>query len=128
MKAESNGMSTLQALIAEATVEEADLGSVEVILRFMEENPNLDLGAPGPLVHFVERFYGAGYEDKLLSSLSRRPTTHTVWMLHRVLNGTKGSRERDRLIDALRAAQSHPMADEQTKQQAARFLARLTRE
>ena len=117
--------SELQTLIDEASAEGADLGSVEVILRFMEENPELDLGAPGPLVHFVERFHGAGYEDKLLRSLSRRPTVHTVWMLNRVLNGTKESRERDRLIDALRAAQNHPMVDEQTKQQAARFLARL---
>ena len=94
-------------------------------LRFMEENPGLDLGAPGPLVHFVEKFHGVGYEEKLLRSLSRRPTTHTVWMLDRVLNSTRDSRARDRLLDALRAAQNHPMVDDQTKKQAARFLARL---
>ena len=116
--------SELQALIDEASVEGADLGSVDVVLRFMEENPGLDLGAPGPLVHFVEKFHGVGYEEKLLRSLSRRPTMYTVWMLNRVLNSTKDSRARDHLLDALRAAQNHPMVDDQTRKQASRFLAR----
>ena len=30
----------------------------------MELNPGLDFGTPGPLVHFVEQFYGNGYEQK----------------------------------------------------------------
>lgn len=30
---------------------------VEPILRLMECNPNADFGNPGPLVHFLEKFY-----------------------------------------------------------------------
>ena len=62
--------------------------AVEPILRIMERNPNVDYGRPGPFVHFVEKFYKNGYEEKLVESLSRKPTKHTVWMLNRIINGS----------------------------------------
>ena len=54
----------------------ADMGfeSVEPILLFMEKHPTLDYGMPGPLVHFLEEFYRKGYEEKLIESVSRKPT------------------------------------------------------
>jgi hypothetical protein len=67
--------------------------AVEPILRVMENNPDADFGVPGPLVHFLETFYRRGYEEKLLESLSRHPTAHTVWMLNRIINGTKGQNQ-----------------------------------
>ena len=30
---------------------------IEWILHFMEENPKIDYGMPGPLVHFMEKKY-----------------------------------------------------------------------
>jgi hypothetical protein len=93
----------------------AGLSAVRTILTFMEKHPALDYGAPGPLVHFVERFFGAGYEDELLASLERRPTGHTVWMLQRLINGTKGARKRAPLITALKRAAQHPSADDDVK-------------
>ena len=54
----------------------------------MERHPLTDFGRPGPIVHFVERFYKKGYEEELLLSLKRMPTLHTVWMLNRLINGT----------------------------------------
>jgi hypothetical protein len=77
------------------------LESVEPILRFMEDHPELDLGTPGPLVHFVERFYGKGYESKLVASVPRKPTSHTLWMLNRLINGTDEGEERRRLVDLM---------------------------
>ena len=44
---------------------------VEPILEIMEENPDIEFGNPGPLVHFVERFYKHGYEELLLNSLNK---------------------------------------------------------
>ena len=64
------------------------LDSVQLLLRLMERHPLADFGSPGPIVHFVERFYKKGYEEELLLSLKRMPTLHTVWMLHRLINGT----------------------------------------
>lgn len=68
--------------------------AVEPILRIMEQNPNIDFGSPGPLVHFVEQFYGKEYEEKLVQSIQRFPTSHTVWMLNRIINGSKGEQKK----------------------------------
>ena len=56
------------------------------MLRLMEENPNLDFGDPGPMVHFMESYYRKGYEQLLVQSIKRKPTAHTIWMLNRILN------------------------------------------
>ncbi|WP_066069661.1 hypothetical protein [Neobacillus soli] len=68
--------------------------AVEPILKLIEQNPDVDFGSPGPLVHFVEQFYGDGYEEKLVQSIQRFPTSHTVWMLNRIINGTTGDQKR----------------------------------
>ena len=106
--------------------EGADLESVSVILKFMEEHSTFDFGTPGPLVHYVEKFYGRGYEAELLASIARRPTRHTVWLLNRLINGTKQAADRARLINALRQAESHPAADSEAQHQANHFLQRLS--
>lgn len=59
---------------------------VEELLRFMENNPNVDYGMPGPIVHYMERDYMEGYEDLLYESVKRKPTIHTLWMLNRIIN------------------------------------------
>lgn len=64
--------------------------TVEPILKLMENNPDVDFGKPGSLVHYVEKFYKNGYEEKLLESLTRKPIKHTDWMLNRIINGCEG--------------------------------------
>ncbi len=65
--------------------------AVEPILRILEVNEDADFGMPGPLVHFVEKFFGRGYEQLLLASLRRNPTPHTVSMLNAIVNGVSGA-------------------------------------
>jgi hypothetical protein len=100
-------------------------GLVAAALAFMEENPELEYGGPGPLVHFAERLDSRRYEEALLASLSRRPTCHTVWMLNRLINGTKGANHRKRLIARLGVAGTDPRADEATKEQVQQYLRRF---
>ena len=102
----------------------AGIEMIDPILSFIERHPDIDFGSPGPLVHFVERFYGNGYDRKLLDSIERRPTPLTTWMLNRVVNGTKAPAARSALIDAMRAITVHPPADDSTRQAANRFLER----
>lgn len=68
--------------------------AVEPILKLIEQNPDVDFGSPGPLVHFVEQFYRNGYEEKLVQSIQRFPTSHTVWMLNRIINGSEGEQKK----------------------------------
>src|SRR5215469_979883 len=75
--------------------------AVEPILRFMEEHSSIEFGTPGALVHFVEKFYKKGYDEKLLESISRKPTLHTAWMLNRLINGAKEFAEKRRLVVAM---------------------------
>lgn len=112
-------------LVEELKTSGAGLEAVVEILRCMEANPNADFGTPGPLVHFVERFFKKGYEDELAKSLARQPTSHTVWMLNRLINGTKDATERARLIGVLKAAREHPSANQETQDSVIEFLNRL---
>lgn len=100
--------------------------AVEPILLFLEEHPDVDVGSPGPLVHFVETFYRHGYEAKLLESLRRKPTAHTVWMLNRVINGVKDPAQRQPYVEAMSNVINHPLADSTAREEASNFLNRLT--
>ena len=59
---------------------------VEPILDIISENPSVDFGSPGELVHFVEKFYKKGYEEALIASVRKSPTFHNIWMIHRCYN------------------------------------------
>ena len=87
-------------IIEEIAEKEDAFESISQILMIMEKNPDADFGKPGPLVHFVEKYYQNGYEEKLIESVKRRPTKHTVWMLNRIINGSK-SDSRDYFINIL---------------------------
>ena len=67
-------------------IEKKDLGlsAVEPLLQFIERHPVSDFGMPGEIVHYIESL--EGYEDKLVDSINRRPTLHTVWMINRIKN------------------------------------------
>lgn len=80
-------------VLEEIEEREDSYDAIQPILVLMEKNPDVDFGSPGPLVHFVEKFYKSGYEEKLLESLKRCPTKHTVWMLNRIINGSQGDRK-----------------------------------
>ena len=94
----------------------AGLDAVVPILEFMEENPDIDYGTPGALVHFVERFYGKGYDEKLVESVRRKPTPHTVWMLNRLINGAKSREAKQQLIRVMEQARLDPRTDQNTRQ------------
>jgi len=103
--------------------------AVEPILQFMENHPDADLGSPGALVHFSEKFYGQGYgyEEKLLESISRRPVSQTLWMLNRLINGAKVPAVRQRYVDAMIRAKSHPLVDPYALDRINNYLERLER-
>ena len=66
--------------------EENAFSYVKEILEIMEANPDLDYGIPGPVVHFMEKYYKHGYESLLLESVKKCPTRQTLWMINRIIN------------------------------------------
>jgi hypothetical protein len=103
----------------------AGIEAVEPILRFMEANPHVDFGTPGALVHFVERFFRKGYEEKLVGSVRRKPTPHTLWMLSRLINGVRDPEARRQLVAVVLEARANPLAGPEAVRAADHLLARL---
>ena len=97
------------------------LDSVQLLLKLMERHPLTDFGSPGPIVHFVERFYKKGYEEELLLSLKRMPTLHTVWMLNRLINGTDQA-EVYFYLDILKGISENASYDKEIREEALHFL------
>lgn len=104
---------------------DADVGfaAVAPVLRFMEAHADWDFGTPGPLVHFVERFHGKGYDREVIASVERQPPAHTLWMLNRLINGERAGSARARLLEVLSAAATAPNAGPDTAEAARRFHA-----
>ena len=101
--------------------EEDSMLYIEWILHFMEENPKIDYGMPGPPVHFMEKKYKKGYEKLLLESIKRKPTEHTVWMLNRILNDVN-LEDRNVYMDVLKAIVKDSKYDEELRSLAKEFL------
>ena len=57
---------------------------VAPILEIIADNPSVDFGMPGELVHFVEQFYKNGYEE-LLIGVTMILIIHSVTSLQKLL-------------------------------------------
>ncbi|MFT4086521.1 MAG: hypothetical protein QM658_05100 [Gordonia sp. (in: high G+C Gram-positive bacteria)] len=105
-------------------IEALDVPRSEVIpevFRWMEEHGHQDLGTPGAAVHYLED--AEDYRPALEASWARKPIAHTAWMINRIANGQTDESGLRHWIDLLGQAQSHPLADDVCKQQAADFIA-----
>lgn len=100
---------------------DVDGESLEALLRLFEDHPEADFGMPGPIVHFLERFYKRGYEPELLKSIERTPVPHTLWMLNRIINGSDGATKAMYLTE-LQQVLNRPDVEQQTRQTAKEFL------
>jgi hypothetical protein len=84
---------------------------------FFESHTNADLGMPGPLVHFIEKFYPK-YLDELSASVERVPTKYTVWMINRILNSKIESSVREHLLNLLHKVSRNQEVDDVIREQA----------
>ena len=93
--------------------------SIEPLLKLMERHTLTSFGSPGAIVRFVETFYKRGYEEKLIASLKRMPTVHTVWMLHRIMNGEDNTED---YLSLLKRISENEDYDEEIRYEALHFL------
>ena len=105
--------------IMELEMQGVGIEAVTPLLKLIERHPMDDFGAPGAIVHFVERFYKKGYEELLVESVKRRPTMHTVWMLNRVMNG---SNNKDNYIAIMNEIINSSSVEEEIKNEVREFL------
>ena len=96
------------------------LGIVPDIFEFMENCPESDLGAPGPLVHFLESI--ESYEHHLYESVRRKPVYYTVNMINRRLNHPDLNTKIE--LQVLKETLEHSEASHEVKEEARDFLER----
>lgn len=95
--------------------------AIESVYKLIEKYPEADLGSPGPLVHFLEKFPDL-YVEPLKTSLQRRPTTLTVWMLNRIINGEENVIEKANYLLLMRQLIDHPLVDNELKDDILQFI------
>ena len=106
----------------ETIIDENDsLENVKRILTFMENHPDVDYGMPGPLVHYIERFFLNGYEELLYDSVKNNPTEHTLWMLNRIINSPKLI-NRDKYLTLMKGIAVSDNVSKQIRSEAKLFL------
>ncbi len=76
---------------------------IGALIRFMEDNPDADLGVPGPVVKCIERLPVSGYVEQLSASVARNPTMYTIWMAERLLNDIEEEQDGLRMLSTLRS-------------------------
>jgi hypothetical protein len=86
--------------------------AVQPILLLIEKYSTVDFGNPGPLIHFIESFYDK-YVPLLFSSLERKPTYLTIWMLNRIINGETDHSKRTDYINRLQKLREHNLMTEE---------------
>lgn len=92
---------------------------IPAVLKLFEKYPNGDFGMPGPLAHAAEKYYHNGYEDNLIASLERNPTSLTVWLANRIANA--GDDNSPRFIELLNRIAIRPEVDDNVRSEASHF-------
>ena len=96
--------------------------AIPSIISFIEYNPDIDFGEPGPLVHFAERFDESTYEPVLRASIRRTPTFHTLWMLNRIMNVAETAEENADRVALLNEVLAMPGLDQDLRSWVEDFL------
>lgn len=93
--------------------------AIPAIFGFVEDNADKELGSPGPLVHFIES--EDDYHLGLKSSIDRKPTVLTVWMVNRIINGSS-KKERQIWLGKLQDVCNNASSDDNAKAFAKEFI------
>jgi hypothetical protein len=96
------------------------LAFTERLSRSMEIDASSDLGAPGPIVHTLEKI--PDYEKYLIESVKRFPTPLTVWMINRILNVTTEKSKEEFWMTMLEEVVSNDEVNDMTRKKAEGFL------
>ena len=59
---------------------------LEYLINLIADNPNIDFGIPGTVVHFIERYPEEEYVSYLIIALNDKPNSLLLWMLNRIVN------------------------------------------
>ncbi len=120
---DSNAERALSELATEMEKHPKSQELIQDVLLLFERYPNEDFGMPGPLAHVIEKHYTRGYEDKLIQSLIRCPTSLTIWLANRIINAADGNR--DQFVSLLEETASRSDIAKSIRDEAKYYLSRI---
>ncbi|HEY7544073.1 MAG TPA: hypothetical protein VID27_04280, partial [Blastocatellia bacterium] len=117
----SDGIERLDSLMDDLLFLPQPERAIRAIFDVMERMPEVDLGSPRALVHTLESMRGQ-YEQELVNSIKRIPTSLSVWMINRIINSTTLPENREFWMDLLKLASEHPKTMEIVRMEAQDFI------
>ena len=93
---------------------------VEFLINFMSDNPDIDYGMPGPIVHFIEKYPIEYYLGFLLKAIEKKPNDTLLWMLNRITN-VADKINKEKYIDVFKKTTERKDIDAITKDTALQF-------
>lgn len=93
---------------------------VEFLINFMSDNPDIDYGVPGPVVHFIEKYPVDFYLGFLLKAIERKPNDTLLWVLNRIAN-VSDKKDKKKYMDVFQKTAKRKDIDAITKDTALRF-------
>lgn len=93
---------------------------VEFLINFMSDNPDIDYGVPGPVVHFIEKYPIDFYLGFLLKAIERKPNDTLLWMLNRIAN-VSDKKDKKKYMDVFQKTAKRKDIDAVTKDAALDF-------
>jgi hypothetical protein len=94
--------------------------AIPAMLNVIEKFPEADFGAPGVLVHTLEKI--SGYEGLLIESIQRRPAPLALIMLSRLRNSTTDETQKSAYRAVFQGVIDNPSTSAEAKEIAASFL------
>ena len=113
--------------LEELLPEEVDTDYLEPLFSLLGNNPDINFGSPGNIVHYLEKFEEDIYIPLLYKTLDEHPTQHLVWMLNRYLNAVEGEKWEEGII-CLRKLSARSEVNSPLKEVVDHFLAYQTEE
>jgi len=92
LKLESqDDLNTLNEILEEIQAVNFPKDLIVSLLNVLENNPKFHFGAPGKIVHTIEKIYmqqftDEEYFDLLIQSVERAPTEYNLWLMNRLMN------------------------------------------
>jgi len=83
-------LNTLNNILEEIKATNLSKEMIVPLLHVLENNPDFHFGAPGNIVHIIEKisvqFADEEYFDLLIQSVKRVPTEYNLWLMNRIMN------------------------------------------
>ena len=105
------------AILADMDIQNPDGSLTATLIEFIADNPNLNFGLPGPVIHFIEK--KGRYEEPLIRAVYQKPNWYLLFMMNRYINANDSYG--DGMLEALKFTSARTDIDKDIADDAMEF-------